>query len=407
MIYNARNSSIGLLAIFAVVSALTFWETTIYAQQLQAEPYEGVLVLRNGQVFRGQITRAGDRYVVALGTGQISVKSSEVEVCCQSLEEAYRLRKQYNPCHSAFEHLKLAQWCQQQGLLDKAAEELANAAKLDPLHPMIPLLERRLQTLREGVERREPIAQLSQGQRPDLDLDRIVRSMPAGTMESFTQTIQPMLINNCTTSGCHGPGSSSSFSLTRVSPGALAGRRATQRNLQTVLQWIDRDNPQASPLLASPLRAHGTAKGPIFTDRQAAQFEQLVNWVYRVSQVQGRETAVMQASHVENDKPTHQVSPAMLTTPAGQVLSGAKTLGDAQPQAPAVATELEPALPMGVETPADANPSEPATSRFDRPGIKRGTLPKEFTPADPFDPEVFNRQFFPGESRPKDGEPKQ
>lgn len=410
MNHNTRKYGVGPLAVLIALSVLTFWESRGCAQQaqLQAQPREGVLVLRNGQVFRGMITQVGDRHIVALNGGQISVKSSEVEVCCASLEEAYRLRQQYSPCESALDHLQLAQWCQHQGLLEAANQELAEAKRLDPSHPMIPLLERRLKTLRDGVEPRGPIAKVPESQLPAHDLDRLVRNMPAGTMESFTQIVQPMLMNNCTTSGCHGPGASGTFSLARVSPSGSTGRRVTQRNLQTVLQWVDRDNPGASPLLAEPLRPHGTAKGPIFVDPQVAQYQQLVNWVYRVSQMSGPGQAVMQASHVERNKVAHQASPAAYTTPAAQVLSGVQTLGGedlSTPEMPGEENLLAPTT--GMEGALDVSSTQPAPSRFDRPGVKRGTLPKEFTPVDPFDPQVFNRQFFPGESGSSDSMPQQ
>lgn len=403
MIRNTRKYSAETLAVLAVLFLLNFWESRVCAQQsqFQTEPREGVLVLHNGQVFQGKITQAGDRHVVALGGGQISVKSSDVEVCCSSLEEAYQFRKRYSPCQCALDHIQLAQWCQRQGLLESANRELADAKRLDPLHPMIPLLERRLRTMREGVEPREPIATVALNREPVHSLDQMVRKMPAGSMESFTQIIQPMLMNHCMTSGCHGPGASETFSLTRVSPGGVTGRRITQRNLQTVLQWVDRNNPEASPLLVAPLRAHGTAKGPIFTDRQAAQYQQLYDWVYRVSQMPAPSQEVMQASHVERSKTVHRASPAMYTTPAAQVLSGAQTLGGDEPASPEIPSTVQnlQGQTAVVEPPLGVGSPQAVPAHFDRPGVKRGELPKEFTPADPFDPQIFNRQFFPGESR--------
>jgi hypothetical protein len=60
------------------------------------------------------------------------------------------------------------------------------------------------------------------------------------------------------------------------------GRKSTQRNMASVLTMIDRDHPAESRLLAVPIRPHGGGEA-IFTDRQQAQYKQLVEWVYQVS----------------------------------------------------------------------------------------------------------------------------
>lgn len=402
---NTHSHGLGRWAAVVAFSVVTCCAATSYAQQgtLAPEPQDGVLVHRNGEVFRGKITRAGDRHIVALGGGQIIVKSSDVEACCATLDEAYRLRKQHHPADCAQDYLEMAQWCQRQGLLDAASQELVEAKLLDPAHPMIPLLERRIQASRQGVEARGPIAKAPEGRLAFSELDRVARGMPAGTMESFTQVVQPMLVNNCTATGCHGPGASDTFSLTRVSPGGPASRRMTQRNLAAVLQRIDRNNPSASPLLATPLRPHGSAKGPIFTDRQAAQYQQLVDWVYRVSQMPDMsDSSVMQASHVEREKRPHQASQAVFTDPATQADMAAEApLADQLPAAlPTPAKRHSKPQPKVVEGPLGVSSPELPIAPLDRPGVKRGAPPKEFVPADPFDPQIFNRQFFPGESAP-------
>lgn len=407
-----HSHALGRWAALVALLVVTCCVATVCAQQrpLAPEPQEGVLVHRNGEVFRGKISRVGDRYIVALGGGQIVVKASDVETCCATLEEAYRLRKQYHPADGVQDYIEMAQWCQRQGLLDAASQELVEAKLLDPTHPMIPLLERRIQTTREGMEVRAPIAQPTDGRLAFSELERVARSMPAGTMESFTQVVQPMLVNNCTAMGCHGPGATDTFSLTRVSPGGPVSRRMTQRNLLTVLQRIDRNNPMASPLLAKPLHPHGTAKGPVFNDRQAAQYAQLVDWVYRVSQMSNvNDPSVMQASHTEREKRPHQASQAVYTPPAAEDNSAAgQPLEDeAMPAAvPTPAKRRIKSQPKIVEGPLGAsNAPELPTAPEDRPGVKRGAPRKEFVPTDPFDPQIFNRQFFPSQSAPATSTP--
>ncbi len=177
------------------------------------------------------------------------------------------------------------------------------------------------------------------------DLDRLVRGMPRGTVAAFAQTIQPLLMNNCTAAGCHGPRSESDYRLLRVPPDRPPSRRTTQRNLHATLQWIDHENPTASRLLTAPVRPHGTAETPVFTTQQMAQYRRLVDWVCLV------------ANRLRQEVP---------------------------------ATVARPEKPPVQSTPAEP----PAVVLSPNPKVQRGAKIKQFVPADPFDPEIFNRRFF-------------
>jgi hypothetical protein len=120
--------------------------------------------------------------------------------------------------------------------------------------------------------------------------------MPPKTVEIFAQSIQPMLVNNCSAAACHGQSVSNGFRLLRVPSDSPPSRLLTQRNLHAALEWLDRDTPEASPLLAYATRAHGAARVPVFTDRQVIQFRQLRDWCYRVARADNQ---VMQASYNE------------------------------------------------------------------------------------------------------------
>src|SRR5207253_8030505 len=54
------------------------------------QPQHAVLVLRNRQVLEGEVTPAGDYYLLSLGkTGQIRLAAKDVEMVCRDLQEAY------------------------------------------------------------------------------------------------------------------------------------------------------------------------------------------------------------------------------------------------------------------------------------------------------------------------------
>lgn len=328
-------------------------------------PEQGVLLLRNGQSIQGKITRAGELYYVALPHGEIRVKAADVEFCCRDLEQGYRRKRAAICVGNVQDHLRLAQWCQGHGLLGYAARELADAIDADPRHPMIGVLKRRLDLARQPPkEPSQPAKPIDRPPSPE-DLDGLVRGLPSGSVESFKQAIQPMLINHCTAAACHGPDTQAKFRLLRIPVGRPPSRLVTQRNLQATLQSVDRQQPAASPLLTVPVRPHATAKTAIFTNRQVAQYQRLVEWV---RQVADRPEAKVPATVVPKEKPPVQAMAAESPGP-----------GFHSPPA-----DQQPAVEPKLKDPfAETFPLQP-----DLPGV-------QFVPIDPFDPEIFNRRYFP------------
>ncbi len=368
----------GLLALVAV-SCLAVW---VFAQQPSgsnpaAEP-ECVLLLRNGQTLQGRVSVADDRYQVFVPGGEIRVRPSEVLCVCRDLQDVYQRKRNIIRLDNVQDRLDLAEWCHQVGLLEEAAEELSQAMVLDPTHPLIPVIERRLKVAAAPWENADSPGKPPARGPSNYELDLMIRGMPPGTVETFTQVVQPMLMNSCAAAGCHGQASTNGFRLLRVPPGGLPSRRLTQRNLYAVLGWVDRNQPGKSPLLAVPVRSHGTARAPIFTDRHVAQYRQLVEWCYRVAQAN---EPITQVAHQEpaddGGRPSARGTRAAGAAPRGP--AAARSPGKS-PVVSAVGVE-----PAGVD-PAAAKPTGKAG--------RKATTP-QFTPSDPFDPEAFNRQFAP------------
>ena len=60
------------------------------ADEPQLTPRPGILVMHGGRVLRGDIIRVGDRYVVTIGErDELGVPATSVDLCCDSLEDAY------------------------------------------------------------------------------------------------------------------------------------------------------------------------------------------------------------------------------------------------------------------------------------------------------------------------------
>jgi hypothetical protein len=328
------------------------------ALSARAEPPAGsaapsparVLVLRNGHVLQGAITRVGDLYHVVVPGGEIRVKPARVEFCCATLEEAYWRKRALIRPGNAEDHLELAKWCQRHAQHGFAVRELADAKAADPTNPRIPHLERQLKMSLPSNRTTRSTPPRQRGP-TDEQLERLVRDMPPGVVERFADTIQPVLLNNCTKSGCHGPHCKSEHHLFRGHSGRPPTRRLTLRNLHATLQWVDRDEPAASPLLTVPLGPHGTVKNKIFDKGQMDQYRRMVDWVARLSRAK-------RCEELDAETPPAEAAPA--------------SPPDSAPDDP----------------PPDAEPAQPASN------VRRGQPPPQFVPVDPFDPEIFNRRFF-------------
>ncbi len=327
--------------------------------------------MRSGRVLRGGIIRVGDRYVVTLGEkDEVGLPVDAVEMRCDTLDQAYQLKKRALPIAStATDHLQLGDWCLQYGLMSAAAEQLMAVMQIDPKNPRIDQFEKRLKlAAHRPLEPSEQTAS-STPEVSQSELDGLVRGLPDGVVEQFTSSIQPLLLNRCSTGGCHGPGSESDYRLVRPSWSRTIPRRFTQRNLYASLSFVDRQQPSQSELLVQSISAHGGSATPVIGDRDGEQLQQLAAWVHRVSR--GR----------RNLPPAVIGSPqALLLQPSDKMSDEAaagETPGDGN-TSPIMRTSGQSAL--GLEANHESRPAASGNSG-------------EHSPQDPFDPEIFNRRF--------------
>jgi hypothetical protein len=424
-----KSSGFGIAHLGALVvligSVELAWCQTPAAHPSRPALPQSVVVLRSGQVLKGQAALRGDEWVVTVPEGEIRIRTSEVECCCGSIEEAYMRLRAACGLGSVYDHLRLAQWCIRQQLLQQAEQEIAEVAALEPKHPMITAMHRRLEFLRSPPAE----VNLTSATSTDVsgaDLERLARGLPPGTMESFVRWVQPLVVNNCSTAGCHGTVTDSNFRLSRFNLGEPPSRSVTLRNFHAVLQCVDHDNPAASPLLVAPLRPHGTARAAVFTDPNAGSYARMVEWVYRVTNhpypgrvnlartSPGQEAASDQGwssgpitqtaaapaprgpatNTAVRPTPTRQSSGVHRGTHASRSSPSRNLDGGSSGKRPEGNSESAAGLSSPNREPSeDANESSDAEAKPHRPAVQRGA-PASATPtADPFDPEVFNRRF--------------
>jgi hypothetical protein len=308
--------------------------------------------------------------------------------------------------------------------------------------PLIILLFLGVSAILKAIEPlpERPAIEPSRNQSPSNDeLDRMVRGLPHKAVENFTQSVQPILMNNCTSAACHGPQSTTGLRLQRIPTGQSVGRRLTQRNLYAVMQYIDGSNPLGSRFLTAPIAPHGTAKTSVFTPQQVMQYKRLVDWVTLIypaaipdtpeinldkelglaqsifqseqsASVPGKLSADakkgrplpsvvrLEATQADFEDPASDVitSGAIAGLPASggtAGLSGGATL-DKSIKASKI-SDLEHEKPKIIVADPRQNLAArlKANAELQQAKVKRSASPQDFAPKDSFDPEIFNRRY--------------
>ncbi|MCA9101496.1 MAG: hypothetical protein KDA63_10115 [Planctomycetales bacterium] len=381
------------------------------------EPQRGVLALRSGGVIKGDYMRLGDQYVVVVNGGEIHIDVSKVEVACRSIDEAYQLKRAAITLPSVSSHLRLASWCLNHRLFQQAAGEIATARQIDSSDRRIELAERRLSALNQQTQQPAAVVRkhsaattdiTPEAPSPPIDEESWLDGLPAESVEAFATSIQPLLSNRCATGACHGPTSSTvDVHVLRVPRGRSVSRRVTGRNLHEVMKWIDRDRPDASPLLVVPARPHGNAESAIFGGVDDDQYRRLVDWVRGLRPTTPTEVvggdgidvprpfddAPQMRSPWGVSSPLLQPTPAVPwatsphrgvgRTPVHRALAERQAAGNGEsvPEA-----EADPRRETAGRRHAADNRTVDDKRAVDDRGAARG-----FVPVDPFDPEIFNR----------------
>lgn len=388
--------------LFAILLLAVSPATVALADDAPLGPRPLVLLLRNGEVIEGQVTLSGDRYDVAMKNSELHIRVADVRLTGHDRTELYRQWRDNLEHGKVQEHLDLAEWCIKNRLHSEAKAEISAASEADSTHPKITLLERRLELIDRPAAAKPARATTAGSATPALvsndELDKLVRSLPTGSMETFVTSVQPLLLNHCSTAGCHGPQSQTSLRLQRISPTRVTGRRQTQRNLYAALSAIDRNNPDESPLLLVPTQPHATLKTPIFTNRDAAQYKQLVAWVQHVSGATVATKTSPPASLSEHASPLLQ---KVERSPRQERSAREEQELDEAKKSPSDQSEKSVTDPSSADDrlgPADEEPSPTAAKSRGgysaRPKLQHGAQREQFVPRDEFDPEIFNRRYF-------------
>ena len=316
---NWRSTKRFLLPSAWLAAAFSIALTIALPTNLAAEPHAPagrVLVLRNGNVLVGEIEKIPDAYRIDLEGATFRVPADQVETWCNSLQDAYETRRAQRIGAFGDGHVELAAWCLRQNLVDQAARELLDGRRCDPANPSLAALDLQLQqalAARTAAKQKassphaaipsQPPERRDRPQpRPD-DENASLDASPAAQAQ-FVRGIQPMLIHNCATGGCHQANSPQALKLDRWALDGNGNPNLFRRNLASVLSQILKSNPEQSPLLQRARVAHGAAGGRSSPPLDVRRTQLLAAWVEEVVGAPPAKEPADPAASVEVDSAT-------------------------------------------------------------------------------------------------------
>jgi len=377
-----------ILSVLAVSGSVS---ETRGEQPLFSLPEDGVLLLRNGRLVQGRISRSAGGYVVEVTNGRMMVPATQVRFQAASRDAAYRRLRQSIPDASPKYRLSLAAWCLTNKLYGQARKEVQSVLKTDPEHSAAKRMLRRIDEMldpksEENTKKRTPFSERLAA--PDVTA---LAGLAPEISRTFVARVQPILMNGCALAGCHGPKAENGFQLFRVHLRAGSRRGHSERNLAATLRFVNLDDPLQSPLLTTPRGNHGRRGQAIFRGRGGArQITILREWVKAVA-------ADSRPPNMTRGTPTRRTA-----TPAKRTISSAPKRSGFGVKIPLPRQQLTPAMRAARSrlqkhriTKEMVSPSRTAKQgiRNPQPAIRNRTPVR-----DPFDPEVFNRQ-----TRSRDG----
>ena len=417
MIFKKSIASILLIGSFFLFANVLADPPDALEQRKSETSY---LLLKNGNVLKGKVRAEKDRVSVTIdGNSTLFVESKQVSFIGPTLESIYEHQRSGVRQWGTGEHWQMAQWCVQQGLIDRAIEHYEVLERSASDSPRFKELEHMLrqallsdETVKQAVHLKKQTTVLSAPNSQESNLNSVVRAssesmrlkssprdvsrevteswnkhaIPGYIRKTFQNSILPILVSRCGQSGCHGMLGNSDFHI--YQPVGEQAALTLARDLEEVLRYIDPDQTQDSPLLAYATKAHGIQRNSSFRPDEHALMERVNFWVKSLALSQKPETTM----------PAQYPAVQATSNPPSTVTS-----------APAISsTSRKSRWPGEIEQDRNAKLSKPAKSAAPTEFLSMSELAEleaaidKFekqtsggTPAkkDPFDPEAFNRQF--------------
>jgi hypothetical protein len=249
-------------------------------QKTTKVPQISYLVLVDHQIIKGRCTPRPDGYDIQVAGGRMFIESNRIRFVAKSADDVYLQMRRSQGQLTPDVHMELARWCLSNDMKDFAELEVLDALRRDPnrtdAQRLLASLTRPDSTSNKTAS---GFTEYVAPKRLATDVEtRSLAGLSRPVATDFTRHVQPIVVNKCATSGCHGVNSQSSFQLTSTARGA--NPVISERNLAAVMKQVDLTRPSSSPLLLVLEKAHGGQAVSMFRGRAGSlQMKVLRDWV--------------------------------------------------------------------------------------------------------------------------------
>ncbi len=384
-----------LTLILALATAVACAQSPNEIGALIVDAPQAVLLKKTDRILVGMVRLNGNFLEIEIANqSRVSIPRDQVEFVGADAAEVYEFKCRSVTRWLPGDHFKMARWCSQNQLLAKAIEHYAVIEKAAPDYPLVKQLGVEIEQKILSDEKFRAYAglgPLTQAQVTKKDSSASSATTAASTASSttrvtdhpqialyFNDRIQPILVNRCSQSACHGVASKNSLKL--MEPTGAVYARVSSENLKSTLEQINRDASGTAKLLVYATKPHGLQREPGIALTETNLIEELKNWI-RFSE--------------------NPIVPAVATSSASPNLSSASEVPSKLNPLPPGSSPLR-AVPNSkasepkIEFPSGA--TRPSTSEIDALEAQLNQILAKEKPspanssADPFDPAEFNRQ---------------
>lgn len=405
---------------------------------------EGYVLLQHGNVMHGFVKPQADRVTIVIEKGkEVTLANKQVLAIGKSLESLYDYQIKGVRKWGTGEHWHLAQWCIQNHLLDQAIEHYTELEKTAADNPRFKQLDHQLKealladaTVRQamseqGIEVPERTsseatgAKVASGREPkrlnsapndpaggpavvhaavQQPLGDPHRILPSYLRRSFQTEIQPVVVSRCGQSGCHGMLAKNDFQV--FQPVGEQAASMTERNLETILRYVDAEAPLSTTLIQHATRPHGTQRNPSINpnrDEDRVLLDKMVRWLQTLAEPAmdrpGNQRVVNASANDAPNDPNARVASAVAFIPKSAVQRAQRQRS--HPDAPGGEAPVEDrnaklskppksAPPPTILNAAEIAELESVIAKLEK--MEPGRRPQQ----DPLDPREFNSKYSGG-----------
>lgn len=376
-----------------ILSLLAFSATaSLFAQTplTAIQPQQFVLIKKSDRVIQGQVRLVGNLYEIQLSDqARVSIARDQVAFVGASMKDVYNFKVTSVTRWAVGDHFQVTRWCLLNGMLPEATHHYLEVYKQSPNHPSVNQLgvELEQRVLADNKFRQYiglPPVSTAAGLASKTTTGEAEKNPGSGVVLAstdllnataspqiglrFNERVQPILINRCSQSACHGVNSSNAFRL--IEPLGKSYARIAADNLKSSIAQLQRDNHGVAELVRYATTAHGLQRAPGIAVTEPALINELNQWIQFV---ENPVVSAVAGADFNSLRPVQNVASAALT----RVAPGAQPLSNA-PNAPSD-------FPAGDAVPT-AREIDALEAELDR------LIGPAQNSADPFDPAVFNRQ---------------